>query len=254
MFLCAGTGAVGQIGAVGARGDEGGRRRERFTIRDDTEYETDGYVLRSSRSGPTAVVFGGVHGNEVAGYRAANAVTTWDVERGTPVAVPELNAVAIEEGTRSNPNGDLNRRFPTGSKPETPLARELWEVVTGYDADLVVDMHTSGGIWDADDAPSGVGQAVFPTPDARETASEAIATANDRFTDDRSDDYEFSRGNTLEGDSPLLVHKVASDLGLPGYLTEVTWYELDYETQTTWHEGLTEEILRASGLEVSHSG
>lgn len=250
MFLGVGTAALTQLGTVSAE-DEQGDNREQFIIQEGTEYETDVFVRQSSDPDPTAVVISGFHGNEVASYRAADNITNWEVNSGTLIVIPRADAVAVRQGRYSSSDGNLNRKFPTGEDPQTALAREIWGVITNYSADLVIDMHTSRGIWGADNTPSGYGQAVFPTPAGRDTAAEAIAVMNDRFMDNRSEEYEFTLGNNLSGDRPLLIHKVAGDLGIPGYLSETTRYGLDYDTQTHWHERLTKQILEAHGLEVT---
>lgn len=49
---------------------------ETFTILGGTEYEATGYVQTADADGPTVLVVGGLHGNEVAGYEAAAGVST----------------------------------------------------------------------------------------------------------------------------------------------------------------------------------
>lgn len=227
------------------------RRGERFTIREGTPYATDAFVRDSSTPGPTAVIFGGLHGNETAGYRAASTIANWEPTRGTLVVVPEANAVAIEQGTRSSPSGDLNRQFPAGREPTTPLARALWEIVTEFDADVIIDLHTSRGIWDSDVGPTGYGQAVFPTSAGQDVADEAIAAMNESYVNNGAPEhYTFTRGDTLTGTRPMLIHKVGSDLDRPGFLLETTKHGTDLETRTTWLEELTAQILRRTGVEV----
>jgi hypothetical protein len=224
---------------------------ESFPIQEGTEYATEGYIIDAAEPGPTVVILGGIHGDEVAGYRAANAAVDWDPDRGTLVVIPEANAVAVERGTRSSGSGDLNRQFPTGRDPTTPLARELWEIITEVDPDLVIDLHTSRGIWDSDVGPSGYGQAIFPTAAARSTATDVANAATTALLDESKPDHlEFSVGNTLTGARPLLIHKVGGDLNLPGYLLETTHQGTDVATRTEWLEGLTAKILSQSGIEI----
>ena len=94
------------------------------TIMDGTEHETTGYVQTGSSDGPTVMIVGGIHGNEVAGYKAASKLSDLSIERGRLVTVPRANVVAIENGSRSPPGGvDLNRQFPVGEEP-TPAASD----------------------------------------------------------------------------------------------------------------------------------
>lgn len=100
--------------------------------------------------GPTVVVLGGVHGDESQGVRAAvrvaAAVFRSDVA-GRLVVVPVAHEAAFEATSRVNPadGGNLARSFP-GSPTGTPtqrLAHLLSQEVLA-DADLVVDLHSSG--------------------------------------------------------------------------------------------------------------
>lgn len=229
---------------------ESDHRGERFTIQEGTSYATDAFVRESSTDGPTAVVFGGLHGNETAGHRAAARIADWEPAHGTLVVVPEANTVAVERGTRVSPTGDLNRQFPADEEPTTPLARELWEIVEEFDADVVLDLHTSRGIWGSDVGPTGFGQAVFPTEAGRPIADEAIQGMNEFLHSGKPGYYTFTRGNTLTGARPMLIHKVGNDLDRPGFLLETTQHGTDLETRTAWLEELTARILRQTGVEV----
>ena len=46
---------------------------ETFLLQAGTPWETTGYVVDSGEAGPTALILGGVHGNEPAGAAAAVA-------------------------------------------------------------------------------------------------------------------------------------------------------------------------------------
>lgn len=262
----AATAAVSQLGVASA--DDGpvcptdvseqeekdtvaNQQGEQFTIQEGTAYATDAFVRDSSTTGPTAVVFGGLHGNEIAGYRAASTIADWEPTRGTLVVVPEANAVAVEQGTRSSSIGDLNRHFPADGEPASPLARELWEIVTEFDADIIIDLHTSQGVWDSEIEPTGYGQAAFPTMAGQDVVDESIAAMNESYVNNGAPEhYTFTRGNTLTGARPMLIHKVGSDLDRPGFLLETTKHGTNLETRTTWLEELTGQILRRTGVGV----
>lgn len=265
--VATGTAALAQLGSVSADGkplcptdpivdddneseESPTSRDETFVIQSGTPYATEGVVSEAPTNGPTAVVIGGMHGNETAGYRAASAISEWELENGTVVVIPEANAVAVDQGTRSGTTGDLNRHFPADREPTSPLARELWDTIVEYDPDVVIDFHTSRGIWDSDVGPSGYGQAVFPTEAGRDIAEEVVDTMNESSVrSDRASHYTFTRGNTLRGARPMLIHKVGNDLDRPGFLLEVTQYDTSLETRQNWLKGMTEQILSQIGLE-----
>jgi hypothetical protein len=248
------TAALTGVGTVSA--NDSSIDEETRTLRAGEEYETTAYVREAAGSGPTAVVVGGIHGNEQAGVDAAHDVREWEFNCGTLVVLPEADAPAIEAGTYSGPDGDLNQQFPAGESPTTPIAEEIWDLVTDYDADVVIDMHSSMGIWGSDLGPDGYGQAIFPSAagGSRDIATQVVDSLNENVLDDSfSEDYEFTVGNTLGGEHPRLIHKVAADLEQAGYLTEVTRHETDLETQTEWASSQAGYLLRSHGIETSYA-
>lgn len=230
--------------------------RETRLLRAGTEYETEAFINESTVSGPTAVVVGGVHGNEPAGSETAHRVTEWEFDRGTLVVVPEADAVAGEAGTYTSPNGNLNRQFPTGQAPTTELAAELWDLITEHDPAVVMDLHSSMGIRDSDRGPYGYGQAIYPSAvgDSEQVANETIDYMNENLVgDEYSSDHQFVLGNTQTGANPLLTHKVAGDLERACYLTEVTRFETDLAVRIEWAEAVVAHLLREHGIETSHA-
>ncbi|WP_306059255.1 M14 family metallopeptidase [Natronococcus wangiae] len=259
-FIATGTtvtaAALLGVGTASADDGFGPISRDTHTLRAGTEYETTAYIGDADRSGPTAVVVGGMHGNELAGVEAAHDVAEWTFDRGTLVVLPEANAPAVEERTYSGPDGDLNQQFPTGASPTTPIAEEIWNLVIGHDADVVIDMHSSMGIWGSDLGPDGYGQAIFPSAAgaSRGIASRVTDCMNRNVVDDSyPEDYAFTLGNTLSGEHPRLIHKVAGDLERAGYITEVTRYDTTLETRIEWARSLAGYLLRNHGIETSYA-
>ena len=99
--------------------------------------------------GPTAVVFGGVHGDEpegqVAALRLARETEPGDL-RGRIIVVPVASPEASQAYTRLWPSGaNLNRSFP--GSPDGPPDQQLADFITRFlfpRADVVVDMHSGG--------------------------------------------------------------------------------------------------------------
>lgn len=101
-------------------------------------------------SGPTALLFGGNHGDEYEGpvalLKLARALQPEQVQ-GRVIIVPMLNRPAIEAGTRISPidNVNMNRAFP-GERNGT-ITSVIAHYVTHFLfplADLVVDIHSGG--------------------------------------------------------------------------------------------------------------
>ncbi|QLG29410.1 succinylglutamate desuccinylase/aspartoacylase family protein [Halorarum halophilum] len=217
-----------------------------------TEHATPVYVNESGTDGPTALVVGGVHGDERPGYLAAERLRSRVPDAGTLVVLPRANQVAIERDTREGKNGDLNRQFPPGKAPETELAEEIWDFVRGTDPDVFVDLHRSVGIYRRHDA--SVGQAIFPAEvDDAPGVAEAVV---DRLNSDAVPWYmplhEFVRGNTITGEKPMLVHKVVGELDRPGYIVETTRFLVDTETQTKWLTEAATALLARHGVDLSN--
>jgi predicted deacylase len=99
--------------------------------------------------GPTAIVFGGVHGDEpegqVAALNLARETRPEDV-LGTLIVVPCASPEASRASTRLWPSGaNLNRSFP--GAPDGSADEQLADYITRFlfpRADVVVDMHSGG--------------------------------------------------------------------------------------------------------------
>ena len=138
------------------------------TILPGTTYETTLYVIDSGRDGPTVWVSGGVHGSELAGWKAAERIARWSIGRGRLIVVPHANAPAVRQERRSaTGDPDLNRQFPkrAGESAKTPLARALWEELRRYNPDWVIDLHEAMGNNNLD--PGSVGQSIIVYPTSR---------------------------------------------------------------------------------------
>ncbi|WP_170836961.1 M14 family metallopeptidase [Haloferax larsenii] len=208
----------------------------------DTKYETPVYVIDSGKPGPTAFVVGGMHGEEPQGYIAAEHMTRFRPTGGKLVVIPYANRPAVDLAARYTEDGDLNRQFPTGSDPTSTLAQAIWDKLLEHDPDVVVDLHSSSGIYKHD---GKVGQAIFPTRATPQNAVDACTFANDYYIEQSTypSYYDFKCGNTLDGSRPLFVHKVYGDLHLPGYLVETTRKETHVEDAVMWGVALARDLL-----------
>jgi predicted deacylase len=104
----------------------------------------------SGAPGPTALLFGGNHGDEYEGPVALmNLVRALDPAalRGRVIVVPMLNRPAVEAGTRLSPldGKNMNRAFP--GRPDDTITAMIAHYVGSVlfpMADLVVDIHSGG--------------------------------------------------------------------------------------------------------------
>jgi uncharacterized protein len=275
LLATVGSGAVGVLaGCTG--GDDAGEAdetddaagadepeepdRETYAILEGTEYETEVHVLEAG-SGPTGVVLGGVHGNEVGGIEAARLAADYGLSAGRLVVIPEANAPAVESEEREGPDGDLNRQFPVGEEPTSEVARGLWAEIERHEPDCLIDMHTSRGVYRLHSG--SVGQTVFParvegaTEDAETAAEYANGYLEGRLDDDLAG-YEFvvvdlaSQDDIAQSDQAdrMLVHKAGTDLAIGGWITEVTYRGLALDEQRFLHDRLTVRLLAENGITV----
>lgn len=141
--------------------------QETYKIMEGTTLETEVYVFTSSIEGPTIFITGGTHGDEVAGWQAADKLITKEYYEsfiGKVIVIPHLNKLACSLQQRypgvnssGNYNGetysDLNRSFP-GKEDGTlteKLAYAICQEVLKYNPKYVVDLHESRGSYSTDD-------------------------------------------------------------------------------------------------------
>lgn len=248
--IVATTGALGSITTSGLAASYQVDREHR-TILDGTGYETSVHTIDSPNSARTAVVLGGMHGNEIAGIEAAHLATEYTIDRGTLVVIPEANKRAVENGHNHGPEGDFNRKFPVGRKPTTTAAQGIWNEILRIDPEFIIDMHNATGIFGI----SGIGQAILPTSGVIEHAENTARNLNEEYIRSHSElsRHTFEVGDTISTDRPLLIHKAAGDQNIAGWLTEVTRTDLEMEERIFLHDMMTRKLLRQTGIDVISS-
>ncbi len=109
------------------------------------------HVFRTREPGPTVLLLGGVHGDEINGVeivRQSIAEGIYnDLRCGTVIAIPLLNIYGFINFSRDVPDGkDVNRAFPgsAGGSLAARVAHTLNQQILPY-IDFGVDFHTGGG-------------------------------------------------------------------------------------------------------------
>ena len=105
------------------------------------------HAWRGRRPGPTVLVTGAVHGDEINGtgiVRELMLHEPFELQSGSLVLVPVVNLPGFERHSRYMPDRrDLNRSFP--GSPEGSLARRYAHVLFGElvrKCDYAIDLHT----------------------------------------------------------------------------------------------------------------
>lgn len=108
------------------------------------------HIYRSNAAGPTCLVLGGVHGDEINGVeiirRAVNDGMFEKLLKGNVIAIPLLNIFGFLNFSRDVPDGkDVNRSFPgsTSGSLASRVARTLTKKILPL-VDFGVDFHTGG--------------------------------------------------------------------------------------------------------------
>lgn len=109
------------------------------------------HVIRTKEEGPTGLILGGVHGDEVNGIeivrRSIEEKYFDNLICGTIIAIPLVNIYGFINFSRDVPDGkDINRSFP-GNKSGSLAARVAYHVARKILplADFAIDFHTGGG-------------------------------------------------------------------------------------------------------------
>ena len=108
------------------------------------------YVFRSKKKGPTLLLSGGLHGDEINGIeiirRMLDGSKFDQLNRGTVIAIPVMNIYGFLNFSREVPDGkDINRSFPghSGGSLAARLAHFLNDNILTQ-IDYGIDFHTGG--------------------------------------------------------------------------------------------------------------
>ncbi len=155
------------------------------TLNPNSKYATPLYIIDSGKPGPVVLIVGGVHGNEPAGYKAADTMKSTRISSGKLLVIPRANIIAVERNTRYiSGEKDLNRAFPTSKSvnPSYKPALAIYKVVKDYDVDWVMDMHEGYGYKNL--SSTSVGQSLIYYPDSQTTpmAAKLLKAVNSKVS------------------------------------------------------------------------
>ncbi len=185
-----------------------------------TNQEVTVYTIHGENSGPTLLIFAGIHGDERACPIVAAKYSHIKLKKGTLIIVPRLNTIANQKKKRYGPGGDMNRLFDQPENSKNPdmkvvnMARELIKK-----ADYVVNVHQGDGFYsptwvDSRRNPSRWGQSNvidapnFDLPNGEKLELEKFAERVAQKTNVKIKDakFHFQVNNTNTG-SENTIHK-----------------------------------------------
>lgn len=116
----------------------------------NTRIDIEAQVYRSGEPGPTVLLIGGIHGDEINGVEIVRRFIERDLSnhlrRGSIIAIPLLNVFGFINFSREVPDGkDVNRSFPGSSQGSlaSRVARTLTKKILPF-VDVAIDLHTGG--------------------------------------------------------------------------------------------------------------
>ena len=104
------------------------------------------YHLKSKNPKFKVMLIGGIHGNEMGAYKAADMLVNATLKKGELLIIPRSNFTSILANVRGY-NGDMNRKFSFLSKkdPDYYYVELLKSAILEYKPDVVISMHDGYG-------------------------------------------------------------------------------------------------------------
>lgn len=116
----------------------------------DTRIDIVAHILRGKEPGPTVLLVGGIHGDEINGVEIVRRTLFEgyfeNIKKGTLIVIPLLNVYGFINFSREVPDGkDVNRSFPgsTSGSLASRVARTLTKRILPH-VDIALDFHTGG--------------------------------------------------------------------------------------------------------------
>ena len=104
------------------------------------------YHLKSKNPKFKVMLIGGIHGNEMGAYKAADMLINATLQKGELLIIPRSNFTSILADVRGY-NGDMNRKFAYISKkdPDYHYVELLKSAILEYKPDVLISMHDGYG-------------------------------------------------------------------------------------------------------------
>lgn len=223
-------------------------------------------VFRLGSGSNTALVIGGIQGDEPGGFSAATLLATrYEIKKGSLWVVPNLNFPSIIKRSRGV-HGDMNRKFASlpETDPEYATVSRIKEIIDHPDVALVLNLHDGSGYYrpvhedklknparwgqsiiiDQEKLPEGLFMANLAT-----SAEEVAQKANSKLLKE-IEKIHVHNTRTVEGDHEMekslsyyAVRRNKAAFGLEASK------ELGVAGRAFYHLVMIEEFLTMAGLE-----
>jgi len=218
-------------------------------IAEKTVWENPYYIIDASVEGPTLLITAGLHGNEPAGYRAAEQMRHWLVKRGRLIVVPGVNTPGLRQNTRWLPDEaeatrNANRNFPKSGGPNEASSlpiKALWEFIEKQKPDWIIDLHEGFDFRVTNPKSDGSSIIYFDTPEMQELASKIHNEINTTIDDPNRKIVKLSKSGPANGG---LVRATVERLGAKGFCFETTYQKQPLSTRTRQHRIMVHCLMR----------
>jgi len=104
------------------------------------------YIKKGKEKGGRILIVGGIHGNEIGAYKAADVLINLEIKKGELIIVPRSNFTSILANQRGY-NGDMNRKFSHISPEDKdyPLVENIKQLILTFKPDVVLSLHDGYG-------------------------------------------------------------------------------------------------------------
>lgn len=218
-----------------------------------TRWETPWFVVDSVRQGPTVLITGGVHGNEPAGYRAAEQIRHWPIACGKMIVMPQINRLGLAADMRWSPEyrndrsrRDINRSFPTADRKDavTEHTQAVWDFIVQHDPDWVFDLHEGFDFHRIN--PKSVGSSVIAFPNQIEFARRIQQTVNAEVDAKHQFDL-LAKSGPANGSLARACHE---QFGAESFIFETTFKDQPLSLRTRQHRRMVSTALLSIGVIV----
>lgn len=192
----------------------------RYKIGEGTEEENEVVKIVSENPGPTVYIVGGIHGDELAGWNAANRLKDeLKITAGTVYILSPANLSGAEAETRFvTGSGDLNRAFPGDASSDDAahrIAAVIFSEIKDKAPDLLLDLHEAryevGG-----EKPGGLANCLIYTDDTK--IADLLFTFVEKNDAGELCSEKFAL--TVPGKTGSINRNVTDLLGIPSITTE----------------------------------
>lgn len=247
--------------------------RQQLVFFRGTPQELEVYKIRGRQDGPTAMLLGGIHGDEPGAYLSADLYADLVPRRGNLIIVPRANFQAVLHGQRG-PGGDMNRKFGEvkSGDPEARVVAVLKSLMA--ESDLLLTLHDGSGfyrpVWESEQAnPNRYGQCVIAdtasytrsgkTLELEKQARAAIAKVNAEIAEPLHK-FHFFNMETADEESLYKEHRdsatyyALTKLGVPAFCIETSKSLPGMDVKIRQHNLVINAFLEQYGLELEAPG